>query len=106
VRAKEYYYQNKLNLAKNVATPKRKGAHLIYCYLLKKHYKSSSVNIDYSKKIAYLHYDYGNKNVIDSRLFSANSRVVEIHFNSIGDLMLTCLKNNSNRKAIYQQVKI
>lgn len=59
-----------------------------------------------SKKIAYLYFEHGNKNVIDKRLLSANSRVVEVHFNSIGALMFTCLKNNANRKAIYQQVRI
>jgi hypothetical protein len=106
VKAREFYYRNKSNLNEIIAAPKKKVAHSFYCYLLKKHYKATLVNIDYTKKIAYLHYDYGNKNVIDSRLFSANTRVVEIHFNSIGDLMITCLKNNSNRKAIYQQVKI
>lgn len=106
MKAKEFYYENRYQVEDMVTIQEQKVTHWFYCYLLRKHYKSSSVNIDYHKKIAYLHYDYGNRNVIDRRLLSANYRVVEVHFNSIGELMLTCLKNNTNRKAIYQQVKI
>lgn len=99
MKIKEFYYEEEMiaEIKKSFAYPKNNTTDRLYSYFLKRTFQAQEVAIDYERKIAYLQYQHENK-ITDERLTTASSKIVELHFNNIKQLLLTCIKRQQNNK--------
>ena len=110
MKVREFYYEGeqistiKNSLAGEVSSVK-KTSDKLYCYILKKHFKAENVVIDYNRKIAFLQYSYSNHQVTDDKILVANTRIAEVHYNNLRDLLLTCIQKNRRNISFYNQVR-
>lgn len=109
MKVKEFYYdQDRISTIKNSINREvssiKKTSDKLYCYILKKHYEAENVVIDYDRKIAFLQYSHTNPYITDEKILVANTRIAEVHYNNLKQLLLSCLQKNRNI-SIYNQVR-
>lgn len=100
MKAKEYFYE--YNFLDEIITShpynecNRKKLdsiwNKVYCFFLKRYYKAKNTAIDYCNKVAYLQFDHSSS-IEDERLFSAHSRIVELHYPDLKTLLLSIFKH-------------
>lgn len=109
MKVKEYYYENEMiseirkSLPSEVSSVKRTSDRL-YCYLLKKYFKADHVVIDYQCKIAFLQFNHSTPQITDEKILVANTRIVEVHYNSLKNLLISCIRKNDETSSIYNQI--
>ncbi len=101
MKTKEYFYQHNF-LEEILSAPSYSECNkkelnsywnTIYCFLLKRFYRAKATAIDYANKVAYLQFDH-NHEIEDDRLFSANSRIVELHYPNLKTLLFSTFRRN------------
>ncbi|MDR6300236.1 hypothetical protein [Mesonia maritima] len=99
MKVREYYYEEAIieEIKKSFAFPKNKTSDRLYSYFLKRNFQAQEVAIDYERKIAYLQYHHSTQHT-DDRLTTASSKIVELHFSSMKQLLLTCIKRQRTQK--------
>jgi len=110
MKVKEFYYESeRINTIKNSLSNEvssiKKTSDKLSCYILKKHFKAENVVIDYTRKIAFLQYSYTNHQITDEKILVANTRIAEVHYTNLKDLLLTCIRKSEKDINLYNQVR-
>ncbi|WP_121666730.1 hypothetical protein [Mesonia aquimarina] len=93
MKVKEYYYEEAIiqEIKETFSCSRNRATEKLYTFILKKKYNADEVAIDFERKIAYLQFSHAVSHT-DERLLRASTKIVEMHFSSLRQLVLNNLE--------------